>query len=239
MFVSVGGSGSTWKLGDMKMVINGKDGGAYRVNKIQFLDPATSKVDQDKIYTYYGVEDDAVTGDDDGWYTVNGDKSKDDEYSNDVAFPAGTAFLCNFDTRYNASLTFAGQVLAGNVTIDTVVDSNAMPYMYIVNPIAANLTLADIKMVIDGKDGGAYRENKIQFIDPATSKVDQDKIYTYFGVEDEATAGDDDGWYAYNPNDEEKDDVYSNDVVLPCGAGFLCNFDTRYAAKLVFTNPVK
>ena len=67
-------------------------------------------------------------------------------------------------------------------------------------------------MTVDGKDGGAYRNNVIQFLDPATSKLQLDKVYTYYGVEDEATAGEDDGWYTYNLNDEDKDDIYSNDV---------------------------
>ena len=69
MFISVGSADATWKLGDLKMTVNGKDGGAYRVNKIQFLDPATSKLMLDKVYTYYGVEDEATAGEDDGWYT--------------------------------------------------------------------------------------------------------------------------------------------------------------------------
>jgi hypothetical protein len=109
MFVTVGAEG-TWKLGDLKMIVNGKDGGAYGDNKIQFLDPATSKIDRDKIYTYYGVQDDAVAGEDDGWYTVNDDDDKNDIYSNDVTLGAGDGFLCNFYTKYLTKLTFKSPV---------------------------------------------------------------------------------------------------------------------------------
>ena len=228
MFVSVGGDGTTWKLGDLKMVIDGKDGGAYQENMIQFIEPTSSVIDRDKIYTYYGTEDDAVAGEDDGWYTF-----PDDDYVNDQTFVAGTAFLCNFKPKYNASLTYAGQVLTGDVTIDTVVDGTARAYMYIVNPIPTQITLGDIKMVINGKDGGAYQENMIQFIDPSTSVIDRDKIYTYYGTEDDAVEGEDDGWYTF------PDDDYVNNTPVAVGAGFLCNFKTKYAAKLVFKNPVK
>ncbi len=238
MFISVGSTTKTWKLGDIKMDCNGNDGGAYGANFIQFIDPATSVIDTEKIYNYYGVEDGAIVGEDDGWYTVNDNDEKHDLYSNDIEFPSGTAFLCNFDPSYNAKLTYSGQVLVGDVVIDTVIDGSSKAYLYVVNPIPVVLTLGDIKMACNGNDGGAYGSNFIQFIDPATSVIDTEKIYNYYGVEDGAIAGENDGWYTVNDNDE-KHDLYSNDVEFGVGDGFLCNFDPSYNAKLIFSNPLK
>ncbi len=246
MFVSVDGDGTSWKLGDIKMecldqsdLITYVDGGAYTKNTIQFIDPVTSIIDNDKVYTYYGTVDGATKGDDDGWYTFPADNN-----ANDEVFPAGTAFLCNFPyPEYKARLSYSGQVLKGDVVIDTMIDTgsgkSAVAYLYVANPIPTTITLADIKMLCnDGTgtfvDGGAYTKNTIQFIDPKTSIIDNDRVYTYYGTVDGATKGEDDGWYTFPADD------FSNDVEMGVGDGFLCNFPyPQYEAKLVFKNPLQ
>ena len=223
MFVSIGGDGKSWKLGDIKMTCNGSDGGSYGSSIIQFLDPTTSKIDANNVYTYYGIEDGADDTDA-GWYNVNDDET----LCNDMSFPAGTAFLCNFNATKAISLTFAGEVLVGDITIDTTDDGVQIPYMFIVNPLPVDSTLGDIQMLVNENDGGAYGSSIIQFVDPATSKVDVDKIFTYYGVADGAEA-DEIGWY--NSNDE---DTLCNTFPLAIGEGFLCSFNSTKLHKLVF-----
>lgn len=228
MFVTVSGSGDSFRMNDIKMTCNGNDGGAYQFNKLQMIDPATSRVDQDNIITYYGAEDGASDPDDPaGWYYM------DETSVGELTFPIGQAFLCDFDPSYNAKLTYAGAVLQENVTIDTVVNEQAMPYMYIVNPLAMDLPINSVKMVCNGSnDGGAYQYNKLQIIDPTTSRVDQDKIITYYGAADGAEDPDDPaGWYYM-------DETSAEDLVWKSGDGFLCDFDPSFQAKLVFLNPL-
>lgn len=212
-------------MNDVKMTCNGKDGGAYTFNTLQMIDPVSSRVDNDQTITYYGTEDGAT--DDAGWYYMDDDETSVGELS----FPIGQAFLCNFDPSYNAKLTYAGTVLQEDVTIDTVVNEQAMPYMYIVNPLAMDIPINNVKMICNDKDGGAYTFNTLQVIDPTTSRVDNEKTITYYGKEDGAS--DDAGWY-YTDDDETSAD----ELIWKSGDGFLCNFDPSYRAKLVFKNPL-
>ena len=247
-FVSVSGDKTSFTLGEIKLQTyqGGEyvDGGATSGDFIQFIDPGTSKVDNDKIYYYYGTYDGAEVGGDyePGWYTTDGE----DTFSNDVAFPVGTAFLTAIDSNLKARFSYSGQVLTGDVTIDTcTVDSSTkektyVPYMFVANPLPIDLTLASVKLQTYQEesyvDGGATSGDFIQFIDPSTSKVDNDKIYYYYGTYDGAEVGGDyePGWYT-----TDGEDTFSNSQPLPAGEGVLCAFDTNLKARLVFTNPVK
>ena len=117
------------------------------------------------------------------------------------------------------------------MTIDTVVNEQAMPYMYIVNPLAMDISINNVKMICNGKDGGAYGRNKLLTIDPATSRVDNDMTITYYGTEDGAS--DDAGWY-YTDDDETSAEA----LTWKSGDGFLCDFDPAKLTKLVFKNPL-
>ncbi len=228
MFVSVNGSGDTFRMNDIKMTCNGQDGGAYQQNILQMIDPATSRVDDSQTITYYGVADGASEPDDPaGWYYM------DESSVGELSFPIGQAFLCGFDPSLNAKLIYAGAVLQENVTIDTVVNEAALPYMYVVNPLAMDIPINRVKMICNGSnDGGAYQQNILQTIDPVTSRVDDSKTITYYGVADGASEPDDPaGWYYM-------DETSAEDVVWKSGDGFLCGFDPSFQAKLVFLNPL-
>ena len=228
MFVSVTGAGDTFRMNDVKMTCNGQDGGAYQQNKLFMIDPVTSRVDDSKTITYYGYADGAEdVVDPAGWYYM------DETSVGELTFPIGQAFLCGFDPSFNAKLTYAGAVLQENAIIDTVVNEVALPYMYIVNPLAMNLPINSVKMVCNGSnDGGAYQQNKLFVIDPTTSRVDDSKTITYYGYADGAEdIVDPAGWYYM-------DETSAEDVVWKSGEGFLCGFDPSFQAKLVFQNPL-
>ena len=99
--------------------------------------------------------------------------------------------------------------------------------------------LGDITMTTkDGSgnriNGGGYMAQcMLMVIDPATSKVDNDKRFLYWG-DAEGADDSDRGWY--NKNDE---DTLVNETPVKAGEGFLCNFATSLKPKLVFKNPIK
>ena len=239
MFVSVGSS-STFCLNDITMTTkdssgNRVDGGGYgALCKLQVINPATSVIDSNGKYLFYGYADGADDSDR-GWYNEN-----DEDTLVNPSFPAGTAFLCNFAPSLEVQLTFAGQVLKGDVTIDSVVNEVAYAYPYVVNPFPVDIKLSAITMKTvdkDGnlQDGGGYgAQCKLQRIDPATSVIDPNGKYLFYGYADGADDSDR-GWY--NENDE--DTLIGDSVTIKAGEGFLCNFATSLKPKLIFTNPVK
>jgi len=238
MFSTVGDQ-TTFSLKDMKINADGcTDGGAYLDCKIQVIDPATSMVDQNKIYTYFGADDGADPATDPARW-LYADESEIDE--GDDVFPIGTAFLCDFNPNSKASLQFAGQVLsADSVAISTQNPSDLTEwykYLYVVNPIPAALDFnEDVKINADGcTDGGAYLDCKLQVIDPATSMVDQDKIYTYFGADDGADPISDPARWLH----ADESELASGEEVVAVGAGFLCDFNPNSKASIVFANKVK
>ena len=106
---------------------------SYREDVIQYLDPALAKIDPNKVYTWY--EDDEAP-EDNGWYFYAPGTDNDEEYAGDEEFPAGTAFLGNFNPANGVELVYAGEVMMGDITIDTKdASGNYLPYMYIVNPL--------------------------------------------------------------------------------------------------------
>ena len=171
-----------------------------------------------------------------GWYN-----SLDDEtLVNDEEFSAGTAFLCNFAPSKEVQLTFAGQVLTGDVTIDSEIKGIVYGHPYVVNPFPVDITLGDIEMkTVDPatgmvQNGGGWNDNcSLMIIDPSTSQVDMSKIFLYWG-DVEGASNDDRGWY--NSLDDE---TIVNETPVKAGEGFLCNFATSLKPKLVFKNPVK
>ncbi len=240
MFVSVGAT-DTFKLGDITMTTkdqsgNRVDGGGYGANcTLMIIDPSTSRVDMDKRYLFYGYADGANVSDR-GWYN-----SKDEStIVNNESFPAGQAFLCNFVPSMEVQLNFAGRVLTGDVTIDSVVDGVTYGFPYVVNPFPSDITLGDIEMKtvdVGGnlQDGGGYGANcTLMVIDPSTSRVDMDKRYLFYGYADGASHADR-GWY--NSNDEYT--IVDDSVTVKAGDGFLCNFATSFKPKLIFKNPIK
>ena len=195
----------------------------YRLDVIQYLNPALAKIDPNKVYTWY--EDDEAP-EDNGWYFYAPGTDNDEEYAGDEEFPAGTAFLGNFDPANGVSLTYSGEVMTGDVTIDTQ-DGNGtyLPYMFVVNPLPKRIQLSEITAI-----NAVYRLDVIQTLNPAVAKIDSSKVFTWY---EDSEAPEDNGWYYYAPgtdNDEED----ASEEWIEIGGGFLCNFDPANEVKLVF-----
>ena len=196
---------------------------SYREDKIQYLDPALAKIDPNKVYTWY---EDEEAPEDNGWYFYAPGTDNDEEYAEDEEFPAGTAFLGNFNPANGVELVYAGEVMKGDITIDTKdASGNYLPYMYIVNPLPKRIQLSEITAI-----GASYREDKIQTLDPAVAKIDASKVYTWY---EDSEAPEDNGWYYYAPG-TDNDEEYAGDEWIEIGGGFLCNFNVANEVKLVF-----
>ena len=140
------------------------------------------------------------------------DHAADENCKDDVTYPIGTAFLCNF-LNSGITITFSGEVNinAGYSTINCA----GKPYALVANPYPGNLTAGDIKLV-----GSVWGSDWLNFIDPSTSIVDPTKDITYYSAA-EAIA---DGGTADDAEWEDNDENCKDDVEIPMGTGFLCNF---------------
>lgn len=201
-FVTSGSSDGTFRLGDLKLT-----GSTWGSDWLGFVNPATSILDSSKNVTYYSVAEaiaDGGTADDAEW------ENYDEECQDDVQYPLGTAFLCNFLST-GVTITFAGQVYTGSSTINCT----GKPAAFVANMYPGDLTAGDIKMV-----NSTWGSDWIQFINPATSIVDSSKNITYYSAA-EAVA---DGGSADDAEWENYDEECKDDVEIPMGSGFLCNF---------------
>ena len=203
-FVTCGETDGTFCLGDMAM-----EGSTWGTDWLNFIDPTTSIFDPSKNVTYYSVAEaiaDGGTAADAEWEDIN-ENCKDD-----VVYPIGTAFLCNF-VNPNIKITFSGEVNA-NAEYSTI-NCAGRPYSLVVSPYPGDLTAGDIKLV-----GSIWGTDWLNFIDPATSIVDPSRNITYYS-EAEAIA---DGGTAADAEWEDINENCKDDVEIPMGTGFLCNF---------------
>ena len=201
-FVTSGSSDGTFRLGDLKLT-----GSTWGSDWLNFIDPTTSIPDPSKDATYYSAAEaiaDGGTADDAEW------ENYDEESLDDVAYPIGTAFLCNF-LNTGVTITYAGQVYTGSYTIDCT----GKPYSFMANIYPGDLTAGDIKLV-----NSVWGSDWLNFVDPMTSIPDPSRDITYYS-EAEAIA---DGGTADDAEWENYDEECKDDVVIPMGTGFLCNF---------------
>ena len=218
-FVTCGVADGTFCLGDIKM-----EGSTWGSDWLNFIDPTTSIFDPLKAVTYYSAAEaisDGGTAADAEWEDIN-ENCKDD-----VSYPIGTAFLCNF-MNSNIEISFSGEVNA-NATYSTI-DCTGKPYSLVVSPYPGDLTAGDIKLV-----GSVWGSDWLNFIDPATSIVDPLRSITYYS-EAEAIA---DGGTAADAEWEDINENCKDDVEIPMGTGFLCNFMSQNVQILfpVYTPP--
>ena len=210
MFVTCGSGDGTFRLGDIKMT-----GSTWGTDWLGFVDPVTSIIDPTKNVTYYSAAEaiaDGGSADDAEWEDIN-ENSKDD-----VTYPLGTAFLCNFVSTC-ITITFAGEVSS-----QSVVDCAGKPAAFVSNIYPGDITAGDIKL-----ENSTWGSDWVQFIDPATSAVDPTRNITYYSAAEAIADGgsaDDAEWEDINENSKD-------DVVIPMGTGFLCNFVSP-SVRIVF-----
>jgi hypothetical protein len=201
-FVTSGSSDGTFRLGDIKMA-----GSVWGSDWLNFINPLTSAVDSTKNVTYYSEAEaiaDGLTADDAEW------EDFDENPKDDITYPIGTAFLCNF-LNTGITITYAGEVYTGSSTIDC----SGKPYSFMANIYPGDLTVGEIKLV-----NSVWASDWFNFVNPATSAVDSTKNITYYS-EAEAIA---DGGSADDAEWEDFDETCMDDVPIPMGSGFLCNF---------------
>ena len=196
-FVSLNASQpGMFRLGDIKLT-----GSTWGDDWICFLDPATSIQDMSKNVTYYSAEE---AGDPDLAEWEDGDeKCKDD-----VEYPFGTGFICNFLSK-GVTMTYAGQVNADSAY--STIDCTGKPNATICNMYPADLTFGQIKL-----ENSVWGDDWVCFLDPASSVQDMSRNITYYS---EAEAG--------NPDLAEWEDGEEHPmdhIPLKMGEAFICNF---------------
>lgn len=210
-FISVGSATKEWKLSDVTMT-----GSVPGEDVIQFLDPTT--LDTLLVATYV----DAATAaswelpEMEGWWDFAMENKMDAQ-----TFSAGTGFLCNFASA-GVSLTYAGEVLQGQTTLD--LSGQAFP-------MVANFTPVDLTLGSIVGAGMVPGEDVIQFLNPVT--LETDVVATYV---DAATAAswelpEMQGWWDFAMENS------LNTQTVPAGTAFLGNFASTGVA-LTFPNPV-
>ena len=196
-FVSMSASqDGMFRLGDIKL-----SGSSWGNDTLCFLDPKTSIQDMSKDVTYYS-EEEAGNPEDAEWEDI------DENPMDDVEYPFGTGFICNFVSK-GVKMTYAGQVNA-NADYSTI-DCTGKPFATICNIYPADLVFGQIKL-----ENSSWGNDTICFLDPATSIQDMSRDITYYSEEE-----------AGNPDDAEWEDIDENckdDVPLKIGEAFLCNF---------------
>jgi len=192
-FISVGSTSNQWKLGDIKLT-----GSTPQQDIIQFL----SVVDANTEITATYVDLAAAGGNagDVGWYDFTLSTRLDD-----ITFPAGTAFLCNFGSS-GVSIMSAGQVLSGPTTLDL----SGIQYPFVANLLPMQLTLGSITVA-----GSTPQQDIFQFLSVTDANTELTATYV-----DLAAAGGnagDVGWYDFTLS------TRLDDTILSAGAAFLCN----------------
>ena len=206
-FSSVGTTGASYKLGDIKM-----NGGAAGEDFIQFLtdDSATTYL----MATYVTKEEDEEL---EGWWDITeediGAVSLDEE-----TFDAGTSFLCAITSGGEVSFTYAGEVLRGQKSL-TITAGTGFPF--VCNPLPAQFTLGQITVA-----GAAAGEDLFQFLDDTATTY---KMVTYVTEEeDEALCG----WWDVTEADIGEESA--NDIPLAPGQGMLGLFTSGGEVEIKF-----
>lgn len=202
-----------FRLGDLKL-----SGSTWGTDWINFIDPTTSIIDMSKNVTYYSEAEALADGGtvEDAEWEDNNENCKDD-----VEYPFGTGFLCNFSSQ-GVTLTYSGEV---NVDpLYATIDCSGKFAPFISNIYPGDLTFGQIKMT-----GSIWGTDWINFVDPTTSVVDMSRNITYYS-EAEAIA---DGGTADDAEWEDNSENCKDDVPLKMGEGFLGNFSSK-GVKIIF-----
>ena len=205
-------AGQTWKISDLKIV-----DGDFENDQILFMQPTVSKVDYARAFYY--------DSDEKYWCYADAASGKQDEEleagSADDVIPAGTAFLCVFNTS-TAKLMYAGEVQKGPEGYIKI--PRASKYQLMVNQLPYAIDLTDMKI-----EDGDFENDQVMFFQGTVSKVDYTKAYYY--------DSDEKYWcYADAASGKQDEEVQDGDQPLAVGAGFLTVFNTS-GAKVVFTAP--
>ena len=192
------------RLGDLELI-----GSTWGMDWLSFINPKTAIIDSTKDVTYYSKAEaiaDGGTEEDAEW------ENGDEECKDDVEYPFGTGFLCNFYST-GISLIYKGEV---NVNTEySTFDCTGRPYSFINNLYPGDLTFSQIKL-----ENSTWGMDWVNFVNPATSAVDSSRDITYYS-EAEAIA---DGGTAEDAEWENGDEECKDDIPLKMGEGFLCNF---------------
>lgn len=219
-FLSVGGEG--YCLKDFKIV---NPGGDYGENDfIIFVQTGIAMVDNALAY-YWDTEYKA-------WaykYAAGGHPMEEPvpDAELEKVIPAGTGFLCNFQTA-GAKLAYSGEVNGG--TEGKIICGRAGQYTYIVNPNPYEVSLADMKITNPGGDYG--EADFIIFMQNDIAMVDNARAY-YWDTEYKAWA------YKYAAGGHPMEEPVNNpsEIKLKAGEAVLFNSSTA-AARVVVDAPV-
>ena len=178
------------------------------LDSIQFLSATTGKTLVSA--TYFDSEWEEY----EGWWDFNDalEVSLDKE---PIALSQG--FLCNFISGNPITITYAGEVLPGEVTIKLSTKS----------PILANFLPVDLKLGHLKAEGMDPMLDSIQFLSATTGKTLVSA--TYFDSEWEEF----EGWWDFNDALE----VWLNDEDLPAGAAVFGNFISGETVSITFPDP--
>lgn len=218
-------AGQTWKISDLKIV----GGSGDNSDSIKFLKTDGTSVIDDSKTLYFWVDEDPTIQ---GWYYADpsaGDKWETLLQPEDDEVPAGTAFLCLFNTP-GAKIEYAGEVITGTEGWITI-PRGVSKYGLMNNPLPYEIDLTMCKIV----DGSGDNSDAIKFFKKdGTSVVDDARAY-YYWVDPDPTV---EGWYYADPaaGDKWETLVVEGDEVIPLGGGFLYLFNTA-AAKFCFPAP--
>jgi hypothetical protein len=208
-FITVGDANGEWKLGNISAT--GIDPSS---DFIQFLNPSTAATE---LYATY-VDLDTAGGDAEavGWYNLDLDTKLDDQ-----VFAAGTGFLSSFANPAFVTLTYVGEVLQEETTLDL----SGQNYPFVANFTPVDLTLGDLAATGMNPDS-----DFVQFLSPSTAATG---LYaTYVDLD---TAGGDTelvGWYNLDL------DTPLNDTPFPAGTAFLGSLVSA-GVTIKFPSPVQ
>ena len=186
---------------------------------IQFLSTDSAKTYLMATYIDAAVAEEFGDPALEGWWDVN---APGEISYNDIAFDAGTAFLCAFTSGNTVKFTYAGQVTKGERTVD-VPAGTTYPFLCNLQPV--NLKLADIKA--NGMDPFG---DMIQFLSTDAAKTYLMATFIDASVAQEFGDTALEGWWDVNAPGE----VSYNAVDLSAGAAFLGNFTSGNAVTFVF-----
>ena len=195
---------ANFRLGDLVL-----KGCTWGVDWIGFIDPTTSIIDPTKNVSYYSAEQAISEGGsaEDAKWEDNSEACMDD-----VEYPFGTGFLCNFVSP-NVTITYSGEVNTDPLL--AVIDCTGKSAPFVVNPYPGDLTFGQIKMT-----NCTWGVDWVGFVDAASSAVDPTRNISYYSAEqaiEEGGSAEDAEW-------EDNSEACKDDVPLKMGEGFLGNF---------------
>lgn len=243
MFMKVGGTEGTWRLGDIKP----KDGSLdYMSEYLQEFDSQTGAIGQKYIYVdktqitekpFKSWTDPSKCV---GWWKQCEFTKEDPDMSlkaDNVEFKAGQGLYSNFSGA-KAKLDFSGEVVCEEWQLDLT----GKTYAPIINYLARPITLGEIIP----EDGALdYMSEYIQEFDPLTGAIGQKYIYVdktqitekpFKSWTDPSKCV---GWWKLCEFTKEDPDMSlkADDIIIQPGAGFYSNFGGA-KAKLNFPSSI-